>query len=308
MKAVVFLLFLCTASLTRAQNGVENVRFLLWTRQNPNAFQILSIGDAAALSRSNYVATKNTKVYAHGWTMSGFDTTATNLRDAFLQKEDCNFISVDWQDAAGYANYYVSASNTLPVGNLMGDLVNFLLAHGSSLTRFHYVGFSLGAQVVGNAGAQTTGRVPRITGLDPAYPGFSMEDPSTRLDTTDAAFVDIIHTNSNTLVDGGLSFPFSIGHVDFWPNGGSKQVGCADSGPNLIDLAQGCSHGRAPIYFTESINSNTGFRGTSCSSYANFQSGSCNNNAKALMGYPVPTTTRGDYYLNTNSAAPFALG
>ena len=89
--------------------------------------------------------------------------------------------------------------------------------------------------------------------------------------------------------------------------------GCADSGPNLIDLArtlnllefyglhlkkmmnvlhktEGCSHGRAPIYFTESINSNVAFRATACTSYANFQSGSCNNNAKANMGYPVPTT------------------
>lgn len=46
-----------------------------------------------------------------------------------------------------------------------GDLVNFLLAQGSVLSRFHYVGFSLGAHVAGNAGARTTGRVPRITGI-----------------------------------------------------------------------------------------------------------------------------------------------
>lgn len=308
MKFVVLTLILCTASFSWAENGVESTRFLLWTRQNPNIFQVLTIGDAAALSRSNYDSAKATKVYAHGWTMSGYDTTATNLRDAFLSAEDCNFISVDWEAAAGYTNYYVSSANTLPVGNLAGDLVNFLLAQGSVLSRFHYVGFSLGAHVAGNAGARTTGRVPRITGLDPAYPGFSMDDTTTRLDTSDAAFVDIIHTNSNTLLDGGLSFPFSIGHVDFWPNGGSRQVGCADSGPNLIDLAQGCSHGRAPIYFTESINSNVAFRATACTSYANFQSGSCNNNAKANMGYPVSTTTRGDYYLDTHSVAPFAMG
>lgn len=37
-----------------------------------------------SISNFKLVATKNTKVYAHGWTMSGFDTTATNLRDGAI--------------------------------------------------------------------------------------------------------------------------------------------------------------------------------------------------------------------------------
>ncbi len=61
------------------------------------------------------------------------------------------------------------------------------------------------------------------TGLDPAYPGFSVSNTGERLDTSDARFVDIVHTNSATLPEGGLSFPVSIGHVDFWPNGGISQ-------------------------------------------------------------------------------------
>lgn len=32
-----------------------------------------------------------------------------------------------------------------------------------------------------------------------------------------------MHTNSEVLVGGGLSFPVAIGHVDFWPNGGVSQ-------------------------------------------------------------------------------------
>lgn len=60
-------------------------------------------------------------------------------------------------------------------------------------------------------------------GLDPAYPGFSVENINERLDTTDGRFVDIIHTNSEKIVGGGLSFPVAIGHVDFWPNGGVAQ-------------------------------------------------------------------------------------
>lgn len=62
-----------------------------------------------------------------------------------------------------------------------------------------------------------------LIGLDPAYPGFSVENPGERLDTTDARFVDVMHTNSAKIVGGGLSFPVPIGHVDFWPNGGVSQ-------------------------------------------------------------------------------------
>lgn len=42
-----------------------------------------------------------------------------------------------------------------------------------------------------------------------------------RLDKTDAIFVDIIHTNA-----GQNGFDRSIGHIDFYPNGGKKQPNC----------------------------------------------------------------------------------
>lgn len=46
--------------------------------------------------------------------------------------------------------------------------------------------------------------------------------PEGHLTSTDAEFVDVIHT------DGGvLGFPFPLGHADFYPNGGtSRQPGC----------------------------------------------------------------------------------
>lgn len=62
-----------------------------------------------------------------------------------------------------------------------------------------------------------------VQGLDPAFPGYSLENTADRLDVTDAKFVDIMHTNSGTLLTGGLSFLSPIGHVDFWPNGGETQ-------------------------------------------------------------------------------------
>ena len=63
-------------------------------------------------------------------------------------------------------------------------------------------------------------------GLDPAGPGFSVDDTSTRLDKSDAVFVDVIHTDvGRALSNLGMVEP--IGHVDFYPNGRSyRQPGC----------------------------------------------------------------------------------
>ncbi len=58
------------------------------------------------------------------------------------------------------------------------------------------------------------------TGLDPSHTDefYPLEDTAGRLDTTDAHFVDIIHT------EGRFTVP--IGHIDFFPNGGLVQPGC----------------------------------------------------------------------------------
>lgn len=59
-----------------------------------------------------------------------------------------------------------------------------------------------------------------IPGLDPAAMWFHGEHEDVRLDTSDAFFVDVIHTSSEYGITSG------IGHVDFFPNGGKKQPGC----------------------------------------------------------------------------------
>jgi len=85
-------------------------------------------------------------------------------------------------------------------------------------------GHSLGAHVAGNAGhATTSGKLSRVTGLDPALPGFHMlSSEKTRLDPTDAVFVDIIHS-----CGGVLGFLQPLGKADFYPNAGTAvQPGC----------------------------------------------------------------------------------
>ena len=46
-------------------------------------------------------------------------------------------------------------------------------------------------------------------GLDPASRGFPLDSLDTCLDTTDAQFVDIMHTH--------IAFTTAMGHADFYP-------------------------------------------------------------------------------------------
>nr|CAI5865322.1 unnamed protein product [Callosobruchus analis] len=59
------------------------------------------------------------------------------------------------------------------------------------------------------------------SGLDPAWPLFPMSDTEGRLDFSDAKYVQVIHTCASR-----LGFPVSIGHSDYYPNGGGVQPGC----------------------------------------------------------------------------------
>lgn len=58
-------------------------------------------------------------------------------------------------------------------------------------------------------------------GLDPARPGFDTRNSTGRLDASDALFVVGVHTGA-----GFVAMSEPVGHVDFYPNGGSKQPHC----------------------------------------------------------------------------------
>jgi hypothetical protein len=59
-------------------------------------------------------------------------------------------------------------------------------------------------------------------GLDPALPLFATLNDDWKLDSGDADFVDVIHTNGG--VFGKIE---AAGHADFFVNGGSFQPACA---------------------------------------------------------------------------------
>lgn len=47
-----------------------------------------------------------------------------------------------------------------------------------------------------------------------------------RLDSSDAQLVDVIHSNGESFLKGGLGAFEPLGHIDYYPNGGKYQLGC----------------------------------------------------------------------------------
>ncbi|XP_047737021.1 lipase member H isoform X1 [Hyalella azteca] len=230
------------------------------------------------------------------------------IEDNPEEEEAVVVVVVDWRVGA-QSPYAQAVANARLVGAMTGHLImrmqEVLSLNGSS---FHLVGHSLGSHLMGYAGSYTStfgdkpSLVGRITALDPAGPFFRNVDPLVRLDPSDAEYVDVIHTDSNEILPGipmSLGNPDPLGHVDFYPNGGSQQPGCSSSlGEELVlnqrDLKtglldfMGCHHQRSVHYFLESIANACSFVAVECSSWENYQNGfcwDCTKNFCAYMGY-----------------------
>ncbi|XP_013769330.1 phospholipase A1 member A [Pundamilia nyererei] len=142
--------------------------------------------------------------------------------------------------------------------------------HGCRLQSFHFIGVSLGAHVAGFVGTLFEGKIGRITGLDPAGPMFKGADTYSRLDPSDAQFVDAIHTDSDYF---GISIP--VGHVDFFLNGGKDQIGCARSRFDSMYSYVICDHMRALDVYMSALNGSCPLMGIPCSNYEDFLKGRC---------------------------------
>lgn len=70
--------------------------------------------------------------------------------------------------------------------------------------------------------------------MDPAGPLFACQDPEVRLDESDAKFVQIFHTNGETVLKLGHGTMQQMGHVDFYVNGGVFQQDCDEGVPQTI--------------------------------------------------------------------------
>ena len=303
--------------------------YYLRTRRNPLIDQSIT-PDAANLTASRFDPSKPTKVIIHGFVMvnHGLAKWVPEVTKAILYQEDVNVIQINWVKGAN-VEYDHAASNTRIVGAQVGYLINLLMeVRGAKAEDFHLIGFSLGAHVAGFAGkkVQEGGKkkiVGRITGLDPANPGFDYDSPKVRLDKTDADFVDIIHTDTQTILVMASGMNRNLGHIDFYPNGGADQTGCnswtkESTWISAITDTTVCDHLRAPELFKASINATEKGKhtiGYKCQSYDKFKRGVClqcrGSNGCRKMGYwaePLSTNRKQmQYYLSTSGEKPFTV-
>ncbi|XP_053618615.1 lipase member H-like isoform X1 [Plodia interpunctella] len=277
----------------------EDVEFWLYTRHNIENPQILRINDTQALHNSYFHFNKKTKLLCHGWSNNGTSPMPHSLKEAYLNVTDLNVIVVEWGKAA-MVNYILASYNVAMVGRVVTEFINFLIGEGVSADDMHLIGHSLGAHVVGIAGAYVkNGPIDTITGLDPALPLFSYGNKNSRLDKHDARFVEVIHT-----CGGYLGFASPLGHIDFYPNGGTRQPGCG------YDIRGLCAHNRAHMYIAESITSEVPFVAVRCQSYDEiYYQGSCQGTGETLImgGLLIHYGKEGIYYLRTNPERPFAM-
>lgn len=112
-------------------------------------------------------------------------------------------VIVNWEKGAKGPRYTTAAANTEVVGRQLGLLLLEMVSIGVDPGRVHIIGFSLGAHVAAVASEVLKEKgmvVGRITGLDPASPLFKLDhfkDKEKKLDKSDAAFVDVIHTDGS---------------------------------------------------------------------------------------------------------------
>ncbi|XP_076686791.1 uncharacterized protein LOC143378740 isoform X2 [Andrena cerasifolii] len=260
-----------------------------------------------------------TKVIVHGFGSSCDHVWVYEMRSALMTVHECNIVCVDWGPGSAVPNYVRAAANTRLVGRQLAKLVRSL---NVPLEKVHLIGFSLGAHVAGFAGAEL-GNVSRITGLDPAGPLFESQDTRARLDESDANFVDVIHSNGEQLLLGGLGSWQPMGDVDFYPNGGRMQTGCSNLflgavsdiiWSSAVEGRSLCNHRRAYKLFTDSVSPKCRFPAFTCDhGYDGLLRGDCFPCGTNGMGRPCgdmgyysdESPARGQLYLVTREEEPF---
>jgi len=192
---------------------------------------------------------------------------------------DQHLLAIDWKRGASSLNYPECYNNIRVVARYVYKQLSEVDFNFEST---HLIGHSLGAHLMGYLAKetikQTGSKVKRITGLDPAGPGFNFparwydEFPNltdTHLWHTDAHFVDIVHTDAGRFGTGNYGLKTQLGHVDFYPAGGNNQPYCQFSNfyrelkrlqkleiDDIIRSAAGmqstCDHRMAKVYLIHS--------------------------------------------------------
>ncbi|XP_016845667.1 pancreatic lipase-related protein 2 isoform X2 [Nasonia vitripennis] len=263
------------------------------------------------------------------------------IGNKLLEWQDMNVIIVRWEKGSlnpfAYPQAVVNSEYAaLQIKTLFTWLKNIWTEQGVSLGSWgpiHFIGYSLGAHVVGQAAERLRVEenllIDRITALDPSEPCFEDANNPLRLSKNNAKFVDVIHTDGARYTNEAFGLLEPIGHADFYVNGGvANQPGCERkkrSGflfkATLHFLGNGlCSHARSVEVFIDSIvNANS----TSCKFWGrSWQLGTSEADTKEILKNSCDTTIcpqvginaesfdydngkTNTYYVKTSENAPF---
>lgn len=298
------------------------------TNGNSSQTLLLSTLDTT-LATSTYNSSLKTVIYFFGYTSTyAGDPTNKRLQTAFETLGGYNFLIGDWS-AYNTGSYLTMGGKMKAIAGAYATKFAAMIAAGKlNLANLHFMGHSLGAHLAGGTARQmkvikATNIVPRLTALDPAglfiYPKSILMSNYVGMAATDAAFVDVIHTDRTF---GGTNY--KVGHVDFWPNNATNpqpgcptpvQVSLIDQLAGNIPLQNYCSHHRSVEFFIESIVQNpskTAFPSVKCSSTQSSTTGSVctafNTAVTNLMGFYATKTNTGNFFLKTNVASPYNTG
>ncbi|RWS28338.1 Pancreatic lipase-related protein 2-like protein [Leptotrombidium deliense] len=271
-----------------------DVTFNLYTNKNKFVPNVLTYDlKKEQIDATFFDPSKPTKFIIHGFHGSYNDMQwMGDIKDLLflLDADRFNVLGVDWSKGASSLFYNQAASNTRVVGAAIAYFINKLVEFkGANVTNMHLIGHSLGSHVSGYAGERfQTEKLGRITGLDPAGPAFQKDAPTSRLDPSDASYVDILHTDAGDSIVEGFGLKDSIGDTDFYPNGGSRQPNCGITKGifNLLEYGIGegisntiaCNHQRAwqmALVNQENLEENCQFVGYECDSFSDFVNGKC---------------------------------
>nr|XP_049693678.1 phospholipase A1 [Helicoverpa armigera] len=277
------------------------IRHYSSNQTKPTSYRIGSIN--SVLSDPDFDVEKPTVLYAHGYVELSTDESIMTVINAYLQRGGYNVLLLDWSNLA-FGNYAIIVK-TLPIaGEAVGRALLKLVKSGLPVKKLHLVGHSLGSHLSAYAARSLSSKgftVPRLTGLDPAYPGFYPALLAPPISASDAEFVDIIHTDG-----GGFGTPERTGHADFWPNGGqAKQPGCLSATVPLT-IEDFCSHWRSWKFWAESLTSDA-FLARKCKDYDTFLRGQCSEEPVVFMGIKASPHLRGNFYLRTGAKSPYGL-
>lgn len=277
-----------------------DIIFTLFTNLNPTIPDRIFLNNAASLAASRFNPAHPTRFLIHGWNGDATSGMNTQVRPIFLNRDNFNVIIVDWGAGAQTINYAAAAGRCAPSGTVLGQFMQFLNTHtGAPFSSMSAIGFSLGAHVAGFAGKHLNGQLGSVVALDAAFPLFNINNPAGRVASTDAIYVESIHTDS-----GRLGFNEPIGLAAFYPNWGFLQNGCG------ADPVGSCGHDRAWQFYGESITNPHAFYGTLCAGWPSIPNNICppTGTSMPMGGEPVNNGARGVFYLPTNAAAPFGQG